>query len=133
MSITLGSFTLPDGLRWTDEFEWNPEQTTVNFTLTGAMIVQTATKQAGRPITLTGGLNFTWLTRADLLTLQTLLNTCPDNGLLLTLHDARSFTVRPQQDVLNAIQVPVVMDVGVANPSTTTMYAINTLKFTVIA
>lgn len=55
MSITLayGTTTLdlsPD-LYWSDE-NWSPVVQSSDFSLTGALIVQAAAKQAGRPITL---------------------------------------------------------------------------------
>lgn len=56
MSITLTDGTdtleLHKDLLWSDETNWNPVQQTANRTVTGAMIVQTAQMQAGRPITL---------------------------------------------------------------------------------
>lgn len=63
--------TLPDDILWSDEFAWHPVEQRVDQTITGALIVQAATRQAGRPITLQSGQNFAWLTRAQLDTLKT--------------------------------------------------------------
>ena len=42
---------LPDDLHWTDK-AWSPVVQTAEWSLTGALILDEATKQAGRPITL---------------------------------------------------------------------------------
>lgn len=55
MSITLAvgatTVSLPADLRWSDE-SWQPVEQTVQRTITGALIVSTALRVAGRPITL---------------------------------------------------------------------------------
>lgn len=43
---------LPEDLFWSDENNWHPVEQTVGRTITGAIIVQTATRISGRPITL---------------------------------------------------------------------------------
>ena len=45
------TITLPSGLKWSD-YTWSPVAQTSDYTLTGAVIVQLGTAQAGRPITL---------------------------------------------------------------------------------
>ncbi|MFJ1255971.1 hypothetical protein [Cupriavidus sp. CuC1] len=56
MSITLAvgatSIDLHPDLYWSDENNWHPVEQTVQRTLTGALIVSSATRLAGRPITL---------------------------------------------------------------------------------
>ena len=44
MAITLGGLALPRGLRWTDELAWSPVAQSTEYGLTGALIVQEATK-----------------------------------------------------------------------------------------
>ena len=56
MSITLsdGTTTInihPDSF-WSDEYAWNPVVQTEDYSITGALILMAAAKQAGRPITL---------------------------------------------------------------------------------
>ena len=51
-AIALGSVTLPGDLRWSDEFAGAQVQRSAEYSVTGALIVQEAVKQAGRPITL---------------------------------------------------------------------------------
>lgn len=55
---------LPDDLLWTDEHAWSSAVASVSYLLTGALLVQSATRQAGRPITLVGSSDMAWVTRA---------------------------------------------------------------------
>ena len=54
ITLTVGTTTLdlPDDLYWSDELTWSPVLQTVERTITGALVVQTAMRQSGRPITL---------------------------------------------------------------------------------
>lgn len=54
---------LPDDLLWSDEHAWTPAVASVSYLLTGALLVQSATRQAGRPITLVGLADMAWVTR----------------------------------------------------------------------
>lgn len=67
LSTTL---TLPDTLSWPDEFAWVAVQERREYSITGALIIEVATRQAGRTITLEGGENRAWLQRSDVLQLQ---------------------------------------------------------------
>ena len=58
--------TLPEDLLWVDEFGWQPVALNREYSITGALIVQSAAKQAGRPITLQGGEDFGWINYSDL-------------------------------------------------------------------
>ena len=60
------TLTLPDGLLWADEWTWRAVEQSVTTTLTGALVVEVATRQAGRPITLKSGTDYAWIIRADL-------------------------------------------------------------------
>ena len=62
---------LPDDLLWADEHAWSPAVASVSYLLTGALLVQSATRQAGRPITLVGPSDMAWVTRATVATLHT--------------------------------------------------------------
>lgn len=74
MSITLthGTTTLDisDRLDWTDEFEWSPVDQASAYSTNGALLIDVATKQAGRPITLDGTVTRAWITRTNCITLQ---------------------------------------------------------------
>lgn len=61
---------LDEGLVWEDEFSWSPLQTDYQYTLTGALVIQQGTKQAGRPFTLKGDDSMNWISRASLDTLR---------------------------------------------------------------
>ena len=126
MAITLNSLVLPSGLRWDDEFAWSPVAQVTTYSLTGALVVEQATKQAGRPITLIGGKSFAWLTRAEVVSLQALLDT--GAVLTLTLHDARTFSVLPAEAPLAVSPLPIVQDSGPADPSSGARYVLESLK-----
>ncbi len=59
------TLTLPGDLAWTDEYAWTPVVQEAGYSLTGALVVETASKQAGRPITLQSGDDRAWVSRAD--------------------------------------------------------------------
>ncbi|MGY6217827.1 hypothetical protein ACW73L_21920 [Methylolobus aquaticus] len=56
--------TLPDDLLWADEHAWTPVVASNSYLLTGALLVQSAVRQAGRPITLVGPVDMAWVTRS---------------------------------------------------------------------
>lgn len=129
--ITLGGQSLPDGLRWQDEHAWSPVSQAMEYTLTGSLVIDEATKRSGRPITLEGGLNFAWMTKGDLEYLVSLLSTAPETGLTLTLHDGRQFQVLPRHGTDGAVTahpVPRVLDSGLADPDATAWYYIEALR-----
>lgn len=137
MAITLApqptgsTIALPGGLMWSDEHDWTPVAQSTEYSLTGALIVESAEKQAGRPITLTGGERWTWLTRAELLVLDAALKTVGAE-FILTLHDGRSWRVIPRHDgngPLATAQVRRVLDSGVADPSASAKYYLDNLRF----
>lgn len=126
MAIYLDNVRLPDGLRWSDEFAWTPVAQATEYSLTGALIVEQSTKQAGRPITLIGGKDFAWMTRAEVVALKTLLDTGAE--MTLTLHDARTFTVIPAAEPLTVTPLPIVKDSGPADPSSDAWYVLESLS-----
>ena len=74
MSITLTyngtTAHISDRLDWQDEFSWSPVDQTTSYSTTGALLVDVALKQAGRPLTLIGTETDAWITRALCSTLQ---------------------------------------------------------------
>lgn len=98
--MQLDDLTLPADLIWIDEFDWTPIQQTQTYSITGALIIECGTKQAGRPITLSGDANSGLISRADLKILQTKLTAA--TPLVLTLNDARTFNV-----IFNHTQKPI--------------------------
>ena len=61
---------LPDDLLWTDEHAWQAVEQRVQYTLTGALLLEATTKQTGRTITLEGGATFAWVPRSTVETLR---------------------------------------------------------------
>lgn len=92
--IQLGNVTLPGDLVWVDEFTWTPMEQARSYTLDGGLIVEEAERRAGRPITLQGGEDQAWVTRAVVEWLYALARVpSPAGGLVLVLADARVFHV----------------------------------------
>jgi hypothetical protein len=140
VAITLGALTLPAGLVWSDEFARTTVAQTWQDSLTGATIIQVGIRPPGaaRPITLAGwssGRDYSaWITRANLLILQTALNAAVSRttALTLTLHDARTFTViarhEPNAGPLTVDPLPVYKDLPPANPGSQHWYIIREIR-----
>ena len=87
---------LPDDLLWSDEHSWSPATASVSYLITGALLVQSALKQAGRPMTLTGAQDMAWVTRSCVRMLYdwAAAPLGADSGRFeLTLFDTRIFNV----------------------------------------
>lgn len=87
---------LPDDLLWIDEHGWTSAVATVSYLLTGALLVQSATRLAGRPITLVGAIDMAWVTRGVIATLHTWAGaplTATTGRFRLSFQDGRVFTV----------------------------------------
>lgn len=102
MSITLSDGTttisLNNDLFWSDEHQWNPVQQTAERTVTGALLVSTATLVAGRPITLEPEDDSSaWMPRA---TVEALRNfaAVPGKELTLTLRSVTYAVIFRHQD-----------------------------------
>lgn len=87
----VATLTLPNDLQWLNEFAWSPVEQGQEYSLSGALIVQEGVKLRGREITLFGGEDSAWITRAVLLQLYAFAS-APGKVMTLTLH-ARTFTV----------------------------------------
>lgn len=78
-------------LQWVDEFSWSKiAQSAPEYTLTGSVVIQQATKKAGRPITLAG--DWVWHQRE---VIELLRSWCDVAKLTmqLTHYDGREFNV----------------------------------------
>jgi len=131
MAITLTynteTINLSEDLHWSDEYAWTPIAQTRQYSAGGALIVEEATRQAGRPITLSGHNREVWVTRAELEALRAWL--AADAQMALTLHDARQFTVRWDHASNTPIDTPGTVLGGLADPVDADWYVINNLKF----
>lgn len=112
MPITLSDGTdtinLPEDLLWGDEFSWNPVQQSVESTITGAVIVSSAAKLAGRQITLQPeDDDSAWMTRA---VLEAVRNFAAEPGkqMVLTLRGQPYDVVFRHQDGSAIDSSPVV-------------------------
>lgn len=102
MTITLNTITLPSDLLWSDEFDWSPIESTQEYALTGALIVDTALRLAGRPITLAADDDRAWIDRATLQQLHAL--TTPADRQMTLVHNGVTRTViwRPGNEPMSA-------------------------------
>lgn len=89
---TLGAVVLDAGMIWSDEFDWRPVEASQEYGVTGALIIDTATRLAGRPITLEGADDHGWITRTTLASLVGLAAS-PTDTFTFTHADGRTFTV----------------------------------------
>lgn len=112
MSITLSdnttSISLHPDLFWNDENNWNPVEQSVERSITGALIVQTAQRVAGRPITLQPEDNSSaWMTRE---TLDALRNwaAVPGKQMTLTLRGTDRTVMFRHHDGEAIVATPVV-------------------------
>lgn len=65
-TITLPfSMDLPKDLQWIDEQSWGAVEQSVDYSLTGALLIQEGKKLKGRYITLVGADNMAWITRVQ--------------------------------------------------------------------
>lgn len=130
-TLTRGVTTieLPEDLQWTDEFAWTPVGQVVTPTLTGALIIEEAAQQAGRPITLVSQRNGATLvavvTRTTVAALQAMA-AIAGARMTLTLSDARVFEVAWRHDGGSAFTAEAMKHIVPPEPGD--LYLI-TLKF----
>jgi len=94
---TINGVPIPRGLVWVDEHDWTPVQKSAEYSTTGALLVDSGVRQAGRPITLqaqddAGWSGATRMTRAKLDTLRQMA-AAPTAVYPLLLADGRAFDV----------------------------------------
>lgn len=90
---TLGALAIPRGMVWSDEFDWHAVEKSTQYSLTGALLVDVATRQAGRAITLQGSEDAGWIARSVLQQLHALA-ALPGAVHVLQLADGRTFDVQ---------------------------------------
>lgn len=76
-TLTLGPTTvdISDDFDWPDEYSWPKVATQKTYSVTGALLVETNTRQTGRPITLAGNESTAWMPRIDLVTVREFFET----------------------------------------------------------
>lgn len=102
MSITLAysgtTLDLDPDLFWSDENDWYPVEQTVQRTVTGALIVSTSARTAGRPVTLQPQDDASaWMPRATLDTLRSWA-AVPGRQMTLTLRGVARTVIFRHQD-----------------------------------
>ncbi|MDG4562561.1 MAG: hypothetical protein P9E88_14835 [Candidatus Competibacter sp.] len=141
MAITLGALVLPSGLVWSDEDAWSPVEQALDYTLTGALVVEESVRLAGRPITLAGkrsGNFYTaWVMRGQSFlgfsSLADVRAALSEAGatFVLTLHDSRTFTVCPRRDgdgPLVVSPMPVFGDLQPTAPGSDHCYFVESIR-----
>lgn len=108
---------LPAGLQWRDEYGWTPVEHSTDYSLAGNLVVQEATRQDGRPITLYGGTEGAWITKAVLDQLYAMASV-PNQPLTLALWD-RTFSVMFRRPPFEAQEI-----MRYANPGPDQFYAV---------
>lgn len=91
---TLGVIQLPRGMLWIDEFNWSAVEKAAEYSVTGALLIDAATKLAGRPLTLQGTSDAGWIERGVLKALRALAAADAVGVHVLTLADGRIFNVQ---------------------------------------
>lgn len=102
---TLDTVRIHRGMVWIDEHDWVPVEKAMEYSLTGALLVDAAVRQAGRPITLQAEQDAGWIARSVLQDLQALASV-PDGTYAFTHADGREFLVMfAPGDPLQAVPV----------------------------
>lgn len=92
MSFELENIVLPVDMWWEDEFDYTPIGQNVEHNLDGSFAVEEDEKLAGRPITLSGDIRYSWLTRQDVLAVYAMASE-KLKVMTLTIADGREFSV----------------------------------------
>ena len=71
ITLTYGAtvLELPPDLLWANEWQWSTVAQSVERSITGALLIDVATRTGGRPISLRGQENTAWMSRESLTTL----------------------------------------------------------------
>lgn len=81
-AVGYATVTLPDDLFWSDEFAWSPVASSLEYSTTGAALIDVGTKLSGRPMTLAAEENTCWTTRSTVDALKVMADVA---GLEITL------------------------------------------------
>lgn len=104
------TITLPTDLLWVDELAWQPIEYVSRYSVGGALLLNFGTRLTGRAITLQGGENWAWVTRAVALQLKALAD-LPSPDMTLTYRGtAYAVTWAPEGAPLAATAVRDVAD-----------------------
>ena len=116
VTLSRGAVTLslPSSLAWTDELSWSAVEQTQTYTTTGALLIEEATKQAGRPYTLEGSEDRAWCERSLVLALRSWADQ-PGAVMVLTIRGTpRNVTFDHQRGALEGFPVMFYEDGSIA-------------------
>lgn len=94
MFHTLAGLQIPRGMVWSDEFRWSRVEKSLEYSVTGAALIDAGVRLAGRPITLQGEVEAGWIKRGALTALQALADANATGEHSLVLADGRTFAVQ---------------------------------------
>ena len=125
--MLLDAVELPSNLYWSNEFAFKPVSQSKQRGVTGRMIIQSAPLVFGQPITLTGA----WITRAELLVLQSMENAI-DTVRVLTLNNGDTHSVLFDLDAGGLVATSEYpLTAPLCNPDADTLYKITINLITV--
>ncbi len=104
LAVGATSIALPADLEWTDEHAWQPVAQSIDYSVTGAMILETAQRLAGRTITLAGAQDRSTLLRAVLEQCHTWAQIA-GQVMTLTLRGVDYSVLWAHPDAINASQL----------------------------
>lgn len=107
-SLVHSTTTIPldDALAWPNEFSWQKVDQRREYSVTGALLVESGARAFGRAITLQGDEQTGWITRAQLAQLRTLVSA---PGIVMTLtFRGQSFSVMFDHEAGALDSTPVV-------------------------
>lgn len=107
-TLTLSSTVvdIPDDLAWPGEFSWPAIAQTKTYSVTGALIVESGLKKAGRTIVLQSEDGTAWVSRADVVSLRTLAET--PGAVMVLVFRTQTFNVMFDQEAGAMESTPVV-------------------------
>ena len=106
MNITLDGITLPGDLVWEDRFSWSKQRHRETRGLTGSVIIEKTAVTGGRHISLKGGVNYAWMSKALMDQLKAKETATPADMILHI--DGTDYTVRWRQDPVGMNATPTV-------------------------
>ena len=131
MAIILDTLTLPPNLMWSDELSWCGGQAATDRSIEGLLVVwdDAVLDDSGRPVTLRHPEDGEWISRADMLTLQSWASQV-NKRMTLTIWDGRSFTVRFRREEQPCIDSSPLHDF--VDPESTDLYKLRELRLAVL-
>lgn len=80
---TLNAITVPDAMEWTNEFSYRGVEQKTQYSITGAILIESAAIQLGRRIELKGGETYGWMPREDVQAICALANLAGEEMVLV--------------------------------------------------